>query len=138
MRCDGGWEKALGWGLKVGDVDGRPRAVAFSSSSSSSSLSAGMPGRIAVCWRGMLMAGETCSVELPSVWSSSLLSVSSYSSWLLVPACAAAWLTMYVDGMWFWCICCSRLRLGGYELLPTRRPVVTISSPMDDREDDDG
>ncbi len=26
----------------------------------------------------------------------------------------------------------------GYELCPTRRPVVTISSPMEDREDEDG
>jgi hypothetical protein len=34
--------------------------------------------------------------------------------------------------------CCDRLRLGGYELLPTLNPVVTMSSPMDDKDDDDG
>jgi hypothetical protein len=37
------------------------------------------------------------------------------------------------------CCCCERLRLGGYdEGVPTLSPVVTISSPMDDSEDDDG
>ena len=136
-RCDGGWEKALGWGLNTGVLlDGRPRAVAFSSPSLSESVSIAEPLG-GSCWRRWFAAGCIASVELVMTRSSSL-SVSSYSSWLLVaPLWLAGWPTINEAGMGR-CCCCDRLRLGGYELLPTLRPVVTMSSPMDDRDDDDG
>ncbi len=95
-RCDmwdGGCENAFGCGRKVGEFDGRPKAVAFSSSSSSSSSPSSRPLSAAVCWCRRLEAGGWYSVELVMTLSSSL-SVSSYSSWLLVPAVAAVWLTM--------------------------------------------
>lgn len=81
VRCDGGCEKAFGWGRNVGELDGRPSAVAFSSSSPSSlSTSTAAVGPTAVCCRGrLLVAGAGCSFELVMILSSSL-SVSSYSS----------------------------------------------------------
>ena len=59
------------------------------------------------------------------------------SSWLLVaPPWVPGWPTTKDAGMG-WC-CWERRLLGGYELLPTRRPVVTMSSPMDDSDDEEG
>jgi hypothetical protein len=135
-RCDGGWEKAFGWGLNTGLLDGRPRAVAFPSSSLSESVSTTADALTAVCWRSRFAEGCIASVELVMTRSSSL-SDSSYSSWLLVaPPCDAGWPTIKEPGMG--CCCRDRLRLGGYKLLPTLNPVVTISSPIDDNDDDDG
>ncbi len=142
LRCWGwlgGWEKAFGWGRKVGLDDGFPRAVA-SSSSSESEL---MAGPMAVCCAASRGLGASMfSAELVITWSSSL-SVSSYSSWLLVCPCAAEWAAIRLDcdEPAAWCGCCfckRRFRLGPRAWLPTRRPVVIISSPMDEREDDDG
>ena len=72
---------------------------------------------------------------------SSSLSVSSYSSWLLVaPPCVEGWPTIKEAGIGCCCCCetCDRLRRGGYEVLPTLSPVVTISSPMLDKDEDEG
>lgn len=74
-----------------------------------------------------------CSFELVITWSSSLsLSLSSYSSWLLVPVCLVS--SPMGDGAPG---CILRLRRV-FESFCTRRPVVTISSPIEDREDEEG
>lgn len=121
---DGGCENALGCGLKVDWFGAIPRAVAFSSSSSSSDSE---PPSYGCRSGGGRRVGEIFSLELLKTWSSSL-SVSSYSSWLLVPSFRAARAS-----------CDGRLApLRRRRSFCTRRPVVTISSPMDESEDDDG
>ncbi len=108
--------------MKVGSVR-RPKAVACSSSSSESEpLSYGDgPGRVA--------AETICSLLLVMTPSSSLsLSLSSYSSWLLVLACLASRMLREVVAF-----CCWRRRR--WEI---RSPVVTTSSPTEDREEEDG
>lgn len=99
-----------------------PSAVAFSSSSESESDSASYSGLVSVIWVDCAM----CSFELVMTWSSSL-SLSSYSSWLLVPVCKGC----EAPG-------CALLRLRVSDTWCTRRPVVTISSPREDSEEEDG
>lgn len=112
-RCDGGWVKAFGCGRK-GSAGGRlPRAVAFSSSSSSSLESDSGWRRT---WRRGVL--PTTPIPTPAPWGdvmfsvelvrtrSSSLSLSSYSSWLLALASAAA--TAWADTVDLGCCCCCR------------------------------
>jgi hypothetical protein len=99
-----------------------PSAVAFSSSSSESE-----PASYSTL--GILLAGTICSFELVMTRSSSL-SLSSYSSWLLVLVCRAS--RLMCDGP------ATLRRLRELGSCCTRRPVVTISSPIEEREDEDG
>jgi hypothetical protein len=106
--------------VKAGSVR-LPRAVAFSSSSSEDSAS--------YCWDGDIRVGGIISFEELRTRSSSL-SLSSYSSWLLVLVCLAA--RPICEGAW------TRRRLRVLESCATRRPVVTISSPIEESEEEEG
>jgi hypothetical protein len=70
-----------------------------------------------------------CSVDIANTGSSSL-SLSSYSSWLLVLLCLFP--NVVCDGP------AARLRRRGLGACDTRNPVVTISSPMEESDDEDG
>ena len=149
----GGWEKALGRGRKAGKASGAwvqiPTAVAVASASSSSSES-GIGSRAdggALGWKtgsgssAEAAAGETrFSVELVRTGSSSL-SVSSYSSWLLVPVAGETKVLVRLSGAdtatrdtaW----CSILLRRAGAEA-GSWRLVMAESSAMEDRDEDDG
>jgi hypothetical protein len=100
-----------------------PKAVPFPSSSSSSDSAS------YISCADTLTGGEICSVEIVITGSSSL-SLSSYSSWLLVLLCLFP--NVVCDGP------AARLRRRGLGACDTRNPVVTISSPIEESDDEDG
>lgn len=109
--------------MKAGPASVRlPNAVAFSSSSSESDPAS-------YSGRDRLLTGIICSFELVMTWSSSL-SLSSYSSWLLVLVCLGSRMTCTGPR--------TALRLRARGSCWTRRPVVTISSPIELNEEEDG
>lgn len=117
----------MGCGVKmrlvaVGSVR-LPRAVAFSLYSSESD-----PASYS-CLVSLMGDAASCSFELVITRSDSL-SLSSYSSWLLVPACLVSTAMTEVTG--------ALRRRRGMASCWTRSPVVTISSPMEEREEEEG
>ena len=100
-----------------------PRAVAFSLYSSESD-----PASYS-CLVSLMGDAASCSFELVITRSDSL-SLSSYSSWLLVPACLVSTAMNEVTG--------ALRRRRGMASCWTRNPVVTISSPMEEREEEEG
>lgn len=127
----GGCEKAFGCGVNTRSSLTRPRAVEFSSSSSSESA----PSEASDVVRRITGFGwlEMSSFELFMTRSDSL-SLSSYSSWLL-PAVLIRREGMLPEGRF----CVRRRRRIVLESCWTRRPVVTTSSAAaEESEDDDG
>jgi hypothetical protein len=100
-----------------------PRAVAFSLYSSESE-----PASYS-CLVSLMGKPARCSFELVITRSDSL-SLSSYSSWLLVPVCLVSMVMYDVPG--------ALRRRRGMASCWTRSPVVTISSPMEEREEEEG
>lgn len=110
--------------MKIGSAGSvrLPKAVAFSLYSSESEP-------VSYSCLVSRMGDVRCSLELLITRSDSL-SLSSYSSWLLVPACLVSRARDDAPGA-------LRRRLG-VDSCWTRSPVVTISSPIEEREEEDG
>lgn len=103
-------------------------AVRFSSSSSVASDADDRAAGLR-----MLSSGNPSFEDVMTLSDS--LSLSSYSSWLLVPPILGALLVMF---KWVGAVGRNRRLRRAFESCCTRRPVVTISSAIEESEEEDG